>query len=212
MKPKLHVILLFMFIASLATSCVTSPPLPKPNTDYTLINKEKDAPTKCILDIRLSDRISEDEIKNLANYIKQNEGTGCSPLFIFYFLPNQIPGIDAAWAYSHFNPQLEVKINGMSLETKATLEASIPTPDPSVIGTWIDTGALSHTIVIRKLNGSFQMTTVYGDGSGETTTLDIKVVNGEERLYEPGDYMVIEKDGSLAFYDSQGLLYRLPPK
>jgi hypothetical protein len=169
------------------------------------------------LDIRLPNRISEDEIKHIAEYIYENEGADCSPLFIYYFLPDEEPGIDGAWAYSWFNPQLEVKINGMDLETEATLEASIPTADDNVIGTWLDTWGIAHTIIIKRQNGSYLMTTLFGDGSGETKTLYVQVVNGEERLSEaPGNYhgayMVIENNGNLAFYDSQGLIYEDQPK
>jgi hypothetical protein len=165
------------------------------------------------LDIRLPNRISEDEIKHIAEYINQNEGADCSPLFIYYFLPDEEPGIDGAWAYSWFNPQLEVKINGMNLETEATLEASIPRVDENVIGTWLDTWGLAHTVVIRKVNGVYQMTSQYSDGSGETITLIEKVVNGEERLYEEsGIYMVIENNGNLGVYDNQGLIYECEPK
>jgi len=60
------------------------------------------------------------------------------------------------------------------------------------------------------------MTSTYSDGSGETITLGTKDVNGELRLYENpgnsfGDYMVIKSDGSLAFYDSKGLIYKIQP-
>ena len=188
----------------------------KPDVNYTLIDKELGSSTECTLDIRLPNRISEDEIKHIAEYIYENEGADCSPLFIYYFLPDEKPGIDMAWAYSWFNPQLEVKINGMDIETEATLESSIPTADENVIGTWLDTWGLAHTIIIRKINGSYQMTTLYGDGSGETKTLGIEVVNGEERLTIPDDfftgYMVIKNNGNLAFYDNQGFIYECQPK
>lgn len=191
--------------------------IPKPDVSYTLINMEKGSSTKCILDIRLSGRIPEEKIKRIAEYIVENEGKGCSPLFIFYFLPDEKPGIDMAWAFSHYNPQLEIKINGLDLETKATLEAKLTKADENVIGSWLDTGVLSHTIVIKIVKDTYQMSTVYGDGSGETKTLGVEVVNGEERLYENpgnyyGDYMVIQKNGNLAFYDNKGLIYELKPK
>jgi hypothetical protein len=102
-------------------------------------------------------------------------------------------------------------------EWYAPSSSSSPEVDKQVIGSWFDTNGLPHTIVIKKLNGSYQMTTVFGDGSGDTKTLGVKVVNGEERLYGDtdnyyGDYMVIEKNGDLAFYDDQGFIYKLQPK
>jgi hypothetical protein len=186
---------------------------PKPGISYTLINIEKGSNTKCTLDIRLPKRIPKDDIVKVANYISQNEGKGCSPLFVFYFLPGETPGINTAWAYSHFNPELELGINGLSLETEATLAAIQPTADNNVVGTWLDTWGLSHTVIIRKVSGEYQMTTQYSDGSGETIPLTEKVVNGKARLYEKsGIYYVIENNGKLGVYDNQGLIYECEPK
>jgi hypothetical protein len=206
-------ITLFGILLILLSACSAKEPVP----NYTLINKELGSSTKCILDIRLPNRISENEIKSLAKHLHDNEGENCSPLFIFYFLPDEVPGIDMAWAYSHYNPQLEIQINGLDLVTKATLDANKTNEDKNVIGTWLDTGSLSHKIVIKKINNSYEMTTVYGDGSGETKTLGVQVVNGEERLYEDpgnlhGDYVVIKGNGNLAFFDNAGLIYELSPE
>lgn len=191
---------------------------PEPLPDYILLNKELGSSNaKCVLDIRLHDRILESQIKDLAEYIKSTDGVNCSPLFIFYFLPGEVPGIDFAWAYSHYNPGLEVNINGLDLETKATLEA-LPTPDDeNLVGIWMDTWAFSRKIMISKVSGAYEMTVVYGDGSKETKTLTVKFVDGEERLFEYadnyfGDYMVIDENRNLVFYDNEGFIYEVPPE
>jgi len=199
-----------------ATANAPATHTPQLRINYTLIDKELGSSKKCILDIRLPDRISEDEIKAIAEHLRDNEGESCSPLFIFYFLPGEIPGTDMAWAYSHYNPQLEIQINGLSLKTKATLEADKTSDDENVVGSWLDAGSISRKIVIKKINNSYRMTSTYGDGSGETVTLTVKVVNGEERLYETpgnlyGDYMVIKENGNLAFFDDAGFIYELLP-
>jgi len=206
----------FVFILLLLVSCGSGSvnTYPRPDISYTFMNIKKGSSSKCDLDIRLPNRISKDNIVQVAEYISQNEGAGCSPLFIFYFLPDETPGIDAAWAYSHFDPQLNVGINGLSLENEATLTVLQPTAEKNVIGTWLDTWGLSHNVIIRKVNGEYQMTSQYSDGSGGTITLTEKAVDGQERLYdeESGTYMVIENNGKLGVYDNQGLIYECEPK
>lgn len=91
----------------------------KPDIEYSIINIDKGTsatPNKCIIDIRLSNLIQEEDINQIAKYVKEIEGAKCEPLFIYYFLENNQPGIDSAWAYSNFNPDLEVKINGMTVD------------------------------------------------------------------------------------------------
>jgi len=188
-----------------------------PLVNYTVINKEVGYDKKCVLDIRLEDRIPEDQIRLLAYHIQSNEGLNCSPLFIFYFLPNDVPKEDFAWAYSHFNPELEIGVNRLSLEERATLTVNTPTNNENIVGVWIDISVIPSRIIIRKVNDSYEMETLYTDGSGGKKPLYVKFVNGEKRLYEEldnyyGDYMVIKENGYLAFYDSQGFIYELPPE
>jgi hypothetical protein len=76
-----------------------------------------------------------------------------------------------------------------------------------MLGSWLDNYGWARTITINKVNETYKMASGYSDGSGESITLGVKVVNGETRLYETqnpfGGYMVIKSDGSLAFYDNQ---------
>lgn len=58
----------------------------------------------------------------------------------------------------------------------------------------------------------YEMTRLYEDGSGSTVFLEVKVIAGDERLIEypnnpAGDYMLILKNGNLAFYDNEGYIY-----
>jgi hypothetical protein len=111
------------------------------------------------------------------------------------------------------------KISNSKSPTSSTSPSTSPlSPSGYVIGTWLDNwGGLSRTVVIKKINSSYKITSTYSDGSGETKTLGVKIVNGEVRLYENlgnlyGDYMVIKSNGYLAFYDNQGFIYEVPPK
>ncbi len=85
----------------------------------------------------------------------------------------------------------------------------------TLLGTWLDTGVFERVIKIKKMEDKYTMTSEYSDGSSETITLGVDIVNGETRLYETrnayGDYMIIETDGSLAFYDNRGLIYSIEP-
>ena len=70
-------------------------------------------------------------------------------------------------------------------------------------------------IEIRKSGSAYIEKITCSDGSNETKTLRLEIVNGEERLVENpgnsyGDYMVIRADGTLAFYDDQGIIYEIP--
>lgn len=122
MKTRL-ILLVVLILTLLVAGCAagqstsstgTATPVSKPDTDYTLLNMEIGIGAKCTLDIRLPDAISEDEIRHIAHYVLENEGKGCSPLFIFYYLPGDEVAYESAWAYSHFDPDLRVKISDLA--------------------------------------------------------------------------------------------------
>lgn len=227
-----HCILLLLSLFLFITSCsaetqivetqvtetqVLATRIPKPEVNYGIINNEKDFSGKCVLNIRLPNRIYRNELTQIAEYVYENDGKGCTPLFIFYFLPDIEPEIHSAWAWSHFNPQLELTIVGLDLDTEATLTSITPIVEGILIGNWIDSYAGSRLIVISKLDDSYQMTSISRDGSQYTKPLEVEVVNGEERLYqEPrsaaGDYLVIKENGNLVFFDDQGFIQELLPK
>jgi hypothetical protein len=77
--------------------------------------------------------------------------------------------------------------------------------------------SLGGILTIRRSGSKYTQTLLMSDGSGETVPLSVKNVNGEERLHDDrfddyyGDYMVIDKDGWLIFYDKQGYIYGVPP-
>jgi len=180
--------------------------------NYIVLDMEKSQPNKCILTIRLENRIKADEIHQIAWAIENSEGADCAPLFIFYYLPNETPGVDIPWASSHFNPTLDIKINKADLETITKLEASVPTSDENIIGTWIDEGVSPHIVVIEKIDDLFQTKEIYSDGSEWVKPTEVKIINGEERYYVIGYYMVVLENGNLALFDGQGYIYELEPK
>jgi|GEM_PF-4106676 len=115
-----------------------------------------------------------------------------------------------------------VLIKPTALRTVPLGPVGVATPTPTVeeilVGIYFDDHfpTLEYTLVIKKINGVYYKTEIFSDGSEETTKLNVDYVNGEERLIEEGDgsgnYMVIENNRDIAFYNPDGLLYRLHPK
>ncbi len=89
----------------------TRSPAAKPQSEYKVLNLEIGASARCMLEIELTGRIGAEDLTQMAYYLSENEGKGCAPLFIFYYLPGQERVYESAWAYSHFNPELQVKIS-----------------------------------------------------------------------------------------------------
>ena len=84
----------------------------KPKTEYQIIHAESFADTKYTYDIRLSNnKLSEHELSELAWELKNRLDREYDRIFISYYLPDDEIG-NGAWATSHYNPNLQVKIIG----------------------------------------------------------------------------------------------------
>lgn len=74
------------------------------NIEAELCNK----PFKCSYDIRIQDRLSEQDLSQVANQIK-DKAPVVDSIFINYYLPWMKIGNDA-WASARFSPELSVTV------------------------------------------------------------------------------------------------------
>ncbi|WPD24353.1 MAG: hypothetical protein SD837_07270 [Candidatus Electrothrix scaldis] len=186
---------------------------------YTVIKKEKQRIgniSKCLISIRLERKVTEDSLRNLALKLKKDEPTTYDLLFIFYLLPDMEMG-QGAWAITHFKPNLEVKILGMTIEEEDKLLAKKTSQYGKVIKEWFDEGIAGGIYALVKRDGKFVMVTNFKDGSvleeemliQKTRSGGIRLDNVEGNNF--GEYYMIETDGNLGFYGNNGLFRTIHP-
>lgn len=86
------------------------------NVEAELCNK----PFKCSYDIRIQDRLSEQELSKVANKIK-DKTPEVDSVFINYYLPCMKIG-NGAWASARFSPDLSVTVQDYMLAGNPTCE------------------------------------------------------------------------------------------
>lgn len=164
---------------------------------------------KLILDIRLKNKISEEQLRQLALALKGKEHNKYERVFIFWFLPGM--EIDAgAWATTHFKPNLEVRILGVTIEEEKELTASDEKRKGFVAGKWFDNSIIGGKYTLMNNNGTITMYIDFADGSN----LDEEMVESFQSnllRYDDKDendhreYDIINSNGELAIYGSSGL-------
>lgn len=81
---------------------------------------------KCVYDIRIETRLSEDELTLIANSIKRAAPSSYN-VFIGYYLPCMVIG-HGSWAITHFDPKLRVEIQDyMLIDNPACLDGKVET-------------------------------------------------------------------------------------
>jgi len=88
---------------------------PVPRTDreikYKIESEDRLPPYKASVVVRLEEKISREDIQKIA---PKNQNDGCrnyDRVYIGYLLPGMVDG-EGAWATSHFDPDLEIRLVG----------------------------------------------------------------------------------------------------
>lgn len=150
-------------------------------------------------------------LRKLALKLRDAEPGKYERMFITYYLPGMTPG-SGAWASSHFNPNLEVKILGTTIAEEKALRVDSKDSPGGVIGTWLDESPyVSAVYTFLKRNGKIIMIRKSKDGSTSEREMIQRRQSGLLRFEEKvgrrnGEYFLVERNGNLSIYDNIGLI------
>ena len=94
--------------------------------NYSIISENHYRNVKRSIDVRLDKKASAEVLNAIALKLKNMERKKYERTFIAYYLPNMEVGA-GAWATSHFDPELDVRILGLTAdeEEKMAKEAKV---------------------------------------------------------------------------------------
>ena len=181
------------------------------DVSYTLIDSDVMRPVKRSLTVRLNKKVSEDVLREIATELKGRDHRSYDRTFITYYLPDMAVG-SGAWATTHFDPDLEVKILGLTSEQEEQLR-STPTPQGrTVLGEWVDERAyVGSRITLYRESGDLHIEFAFHDGSVWDNEVRERSSSLGRRFdpveYSPtGDHWVVDSSGKLHQRDDQGLI------
>ncbi|WP_299078878.1 hypothetical protein [uncultured Paraglaciecola sp.] len=178
---------------------------------YEVIKESSIPGIKHSIDISLNKKISKDELASLAQKLKgsaQYERT-----FIGYVI-NMSEVKNGYWATTHFNPDLNVKILGLTIEQEREMESERELGEgKEIVSRWVDDRPyIGAKITVYQEDEKFYMMSLYGDKSSSVEEIKItKHKNGRkvEALESNGfgEYFLINKKGALEFWSSTSNYY-----
>lgn len=185
--------------------------IPK-NISYSIIKSTALRNTKRSVDVRLAGKVSEDILRLIARKIKTQDTIKYDRIFIAYYLPNMEVG-SGAWATTHYNPKLEVKVLGLSKAEEEKRNSEPKDLSRDVIGVWYDERPyIGAKITLYKKTGKLFIETIYKDGSKSKKRLIEKLFNSNRRFDTViksnfGEYWILDTDGKLKIYDNDGYIF-----
>ncbi len=177
---------------------------------YSIISDKDFRDVKRSIDVRLDKKVSVEVLRAMARKLKNTKRKKYERTFIGYYLPNMEAGV-GAWATSHFDPELEVRILGLTAEEEEKMARAAKSTSRDVVGIWMDDRPyVGATITIYRENKKVFLESKYKDGSGsieemtETqSTIGTKLV--EKGGNPHGEYFVLDKKGNLQAGGNDGI-------
>lgn len=178
---------------------------------YTIIESSTMHRFKRSLTVRLDRKVSKEKLRGIAKELKKRERLKYERTFIVYLLPGMTPGA-GAWATTHFNPNLEVRILGLTTEQEKALADEPEKSSRKIVGKWLDEGfGLPSQFTIYRQNGKLYMEQKFTNGSRDNQEMVEKGWSSGRRFEQKqgvqfGEYFVIDRNGNLQIRDETGLI------
>ncbi|TCB49851.1 hypothetical protein E0H80_10585 [Acinetobacter sp. ANC 4779] len=174
--------------------------------DYEIISDDKRGNITRKVSVELPERISEKQLREIANEIRNSDSNTYERTFIMY----RIKGEEsvAAWATTHFDPNLDVKFIRLNSDNFKKLLNIKHDVDGDVIGQWISpNGFTDHIVVFYKKDKQYFKQDFYLDA---TLKPDELLKDGMTYHYKDPDetqYFIIDSEGDLEYHGESGNIY-----
>jgi len=173
---------------------------------YSIISEHKVPNIKRSLEVRLNKKVSSHILEAIAHELKQSDKNTYKNTFILYYLPDMKIGA-GAWASTHFNPDLKVKILGLTKEKETDLSKPSVEPKGKIVGQWLcEQPFMESRTTLYIQDGRIYMKDLFKDGSSMNEEMvEKKSARGRRFQKKHGDnpygeYYLINKDGLLEFW------------
>lgn len=204
-----HVLTIFLLMALLNVTQAEN----EKNIAYSVISENEYKNYKHSIDVRLNKKVSKKALRSIAEKLKKLERKKYDRTFIAYYLPNMKVG-SGAWATTHFNPKLKIKILGLTLEEEAKIVQQAKNHSADVVGIWLDDRPfIGATITIRRKGGKLYLETKYKDGSGSNEEMTERKSSSGIKLVEKGgnshgEYFILDKKMDLHAGGNEGIFFK----
>lgn len=186
--------------------------------EYKVLEDEVDGRIKRTVKVELSSRTDEHFLEEIAEEIKKLSKKKVERTFIGYWIAGE-NNTEGYWATTNYNPDLDVKIMGLSGTDYNKLVNAKAEVDGEILGTWmISRGVVEYKNVAYKKVGDDKVYLVNQHVSGSTeqaykateTDDGLKLVDArDDEDYD--EYLVINNEGELEFWSENGNFYTARP-
>jgi hypothetical protein len=197
--------------APVAPTSSRNPKIPV-EVSYPIIRDQEEAfAKKRMVDVRLNMKVSPEVLREIALDVKGQERRQYARTLIWVYLPKPFPDVaDTPWATCHFDPTLEVKIQGLTIEDEAHLRERRHEVAGKVVGAWIIEYSLaSHLAVIFEDAGQLKVAEISGvDGRFDSEMVELPADSGRRfKKVHGSEIYAVDERGALRMINDMGRIF-----
>ena len=171
---------------------------------YVIGLDDKTRDIKRTVEVELPERVSKQQLEVIANEIKNADKNKYERTFIMYRIKDEKSV--AAWATTHFDPDLKVHFIGLDADQYKALLKMDRTVDGEKIGEWYATGGTERVVVIYKKDGQYFETNYFIDDSAAPVAKKLKYEKGQFSYPDTDEnwYFNVNDAGDLEYWGESG--------
>lgn len=179
---------------------------PEAISSYEIVSDDKRENITRKVQVELAKRVTRQQLELIANEIKNADKETYERTFIMYRIKGEKSV--AAWATSHFDPNLEIKFIGLNADDFRKLLSLKHDVEGEVIGEWVSpNGFTDHIVVIYKKGKQYFKQDYYVNATMKPKEL---VKDGDTFRYKEASetqYYVIDANDDLEYRGESGNVY-----
>lgn len=180
--------------------------------EYTLLKTELNNIRAFNVAVRIDEKLSDYQLKSLAQKIKLDINAVSEKGVVFFLLP-EMEVDNGAWAAVDFDPEVKVRIIGQSITDENKIKSGLENIT-DYVGLWLDNGTQGDVIIrIRKdkLEGYvFEYISPSDPRPSDLATPLIKTTKNGKTIFKdtehPEQFFLLENNGDLSVYDNYGFV------
>lgn len=180
------------------------------DVSYSVVNSDIVPGEKRGLEVRINKRVSKEVLRAIAQELKSRGSGKHERTFIDYYLPDMEIGA-GAWATTHFEPDVNVRILGLTRKRKKELSSENGKGERQVLGRWLHEGFSGSRFVLFRKSGNLYLEQTFEDGGSRVMEVvekesphGCRIERIEDRM---GDFWVINDEGNLERRDDKGVIW-----
>ena len=180
---------------------------------YSILSIEQNNKEKCVVYIRIKEKITNDAINLIAEDLKTKLNPNSNRMHIFFLLPQHQIG-NGAWVRVDYSPDYHLFYIGQSMEAENIVIDQVKQIHDAV-GIWEDPSENEGLVLRIRRDPEYGLiieTILASDPNPSAFASQIKrtIIQGKEGYTELdnsfGEYYVVENNGDLSLYDKQGFV------